>query len=176
MAGPKDLHKASKICYRICDKYMVELAWDIVTNMHQGVFMVVEHTPDQYRFKDELVLKGINPDDIFLAGIDGPINLTIDRVERGLVHDYSIVITRVRFAEGYTLTHLSNMITGVYPSNNAVRTQLEGRINRIGQRAEVINYYTVHTGILTNILKSHMNAKALQKALEDMADKIGGLV
>lgn len=77
-----------------------------------------------------------------------------------------IVIVPINKPEGYNLTKMSVMITGVYPSNQATRTQIEGRINRIGQLADKITYITVHCGILTRILKEHSDAKSLGTALE----------
>jgi len=50
------------------------------------------------------------------------------------VPDYKVVIVTKRKAQGYTLTRLSVMLTSVYPSNNATREQLAGRINRLGQK------------------------------------------
>jgi hypothetical protein len=58
------------------------------------------------------------------------------------------------------------MITSVYPSNNATREQLAGRINRIDQTTEPLLYKTVHIGILTTIMKNHNNAKSLSVALQ----------
>ncbi len=65
------------------------------------------------------------------------------------------------------------MITGVYPSNQATRTQLEGRINRIGSGHKLLKYVTVHAGILTYILEHHNQAKSLQIALGDLAREVG---
>ena len=58
------------------------------------------------------------------------------------------------------------MITSVYPSNNATREQLEGRINRLGSNYEIVYYYIIHTGILTYILHNHNSAKSLSVALK----------
>lgn len=63
----------------------------------------------------------------------------------------------IRKAEGYTLTRLSAMVTSVYPSNQATRTQIAGRINRLSQRSKEILYRTIHVGVLTAILENHNN-------------------
>ena len=62
------------------------------------------------------------------------------------------------------------MITSVYPSNNATREQLEGRINRLGQKVDPLLYITVHVGILTLILEHHKSAKSLSAALQSLAE------
>ena len=85
---------------------------------------------------------------------------------------YKFAIVPISRPEGYTLTLMDAMVTSVYPSNLATRTQIEGRINRLGQTAERVDYYTVHTGILTRILESHREARSLVKALEEIARDI----
>jgi len=64
------------------------------------------------------------------------------------------------------------MVSSVYPSNNATREQIEGRINRIGQKEKTIIYRIVHAGILTRILQNHNDAKSLSLALQSLADDI----
>lgn len=64
------------------------------------------------------------------------------------------------------------MITSVYPSNNATREQLRGRINRVVQKTEPLLYYTTHIGILTNIMENHNSAKSLSAALQEVAEKV----
>jgi len=88
------------------------------------------------------------------------------------VKDYKVVITTIRKSEGYTLTRLKAMVTGVYPSNNAAREQIEGRINRIGQKAKEIEIRIVHTGILTYIFQKHKDARNLSAILQTLADDI----
>ena len=58
------------------------------------------------------------------------------------------------------------MVTSVYPSNEASRTQIEGRINRVNQNSLDVIYDVIHTGILTNILENHNKARSLVKALK----------
>ena len=70
------------------------------------------------------------------------------------------------------MTRLSTMVTSVYPSNNAVREQIEGRINRQGQKARVLDYYIVYAGLLENLMKAHDSAKSLSIALQGLAKSI----
>jgi len=81
------------------------------------------------------------------------------------VRDYRVVITTIRQSEGYTLTTLSSMVSSVYPSNQATREHLEGRINRPGQYADDLQYLTVHVGILTYRLEHHIDAGNLSAVL-----------
>ena len=75
-------------------------------------------------------------------------------------------------AEGYTLTTLNARFASVYPSNNATRTQLDGRIDRLGQQAPRLTHYTVHAGILTNILQRHQEARTLAELLSALAVEV----
>lgn len=100
------------------------------------------------------------------------IFLTDDAVNEKKEHDYKVVITTIRKSEGYTLTRLKAMVTCVYPSNNATREQIEGRINRIGQAAKTVHFRIVHCGILSYILTKHNDARNLSAVLQTLADEI----
>eukprot|EP00930_Biecheleria_cincta_P007002 TRINITY_DN10813_c0_g1_i1.p1 TRINITY_DN10813_c0_g1~~TRINITY_DN10813_c0_g1_i1.p1 ORF type:complete len:1825 (-),score=219.70 TRINITY_DN10813_c0_g1_i1:7-5481(-) len=98
--------------------------------------------------------------------------LTDDSVKSKLTPDYKIVITSIQRAEGYTLSRLGAMVTSVYPSNQASREQMEGRINRMSQQRGEIRYYTVHCGLLSSIMKNHETARNLSEALKSLAVEI----
>jgi hypothetical protein len=121
---------------------------------------------------ENLIKRGIDKSEMFVIGKNASLDLNDRLVESGKVPDYKIVITTVRQSAGYTLSRLRIMITSVYPSNNAVRSQLEGRINRIDQYSDKIWYYTVHCGVLTNILEKHRNAHSLMAVFREMAKQI----
>ena len=57
-------------------------------------------------------------------------------------------------------------------NNNATREQIEGRINRIGQKAKELHIRTVHCGILTFILQHHKDARSLSQVLQTLADEV----
>jgi len=57
------------------------------------------------------------------------------------------------------------MVTSVYPSNNATREQIRGRIDRLDQERPEIDIYTYHAGVLTYILHHHEEARRLGIAL-----------
>ena len=159
------------ICYDVSTRKMVSLAKDYV-NKKLGVFLVARNKNHQDELYSLFLKSGIKSSDIFLIDKNKSIFLTDDSVKNG-DKDYKIVITTLRKAEGYTLTRLKVMITSVYPSNNATRTQLEGRINRLSSKpGSTIYYHTIHCGILTHILKYHNEAKNLQQVLRTLATEI----
>jgi len=164
--------ESSDICYDASDREMIKLTNKLLKE-GRGVMVVAKDTTHQNTLYD-LVLKGtsLKSKDIFrLTGGDS-IFLTDEYVKAGKVPDYKVVIVPIRKAEGYTLTRLSAMVTSVYPSNNATREQIEGRINRISQNEKMIIYRTVHIGVLTVILRNHNNAKNLSIALQGLAKEI----
>lgn len=164
------MKRASDLCYKTCDKEMIV---QTIKYLKHGVMLVakdINHQKQLYKMLLQLKQKDFDKSDIYLMGSGKSLILTDDSVkETGI--DYKIVIVPMKKAEGYTLTRLSVMIRSVYPSNQATRTQIEGRINRIGQKAEYIKYIIVHTGILTNIMNKHSDAKSLELALMKMAKK-----
>ena len=167
-----DWNKAANICYIACDRKMISLTKDML-DKGRGVMIVARDTSHQQLLKEELLTNlKITSNDIFLIEKDNSIFLTDDSVEKRKIPDYKIVITTKRKAQGYTLTRLSVMITSVYPSNNATREQLRGRINRVGQKTEPLLYYTTHIGILTSIMENHNSAKSLSAALQEIAEKV----
>jgi len=166
------VHKAMVLCYKAATRKMVDITLSYLQE-NKGV-MVVAHTADHQEELYNLILKrsSLSASDIFLIKGSDSIFLTDMAVEKNKVNDYKVVITTIRKCEGYTLTRLKAMVTSVYPSNNASREQIEGRINRIGQKAKVIYIRTVHIGILTYIMQKHKDARNLQAVLQALCDEI----
>ena len=166
----EDWFEATTICYQACNRRMVKLTLQIIKKK-RGVMLVARNAKHQQLLYKILLEKKIEPRDIYILGSGDSIFLTDEAVNEGKIHGYKVVIVPQRKAEGYTLTYLSAMVTSVYPSNNATREQLRGRINRISQRKKSILYRTVHIGLLTSILRNHESAKNLSIALKGLAEK-----
>eukprot|EP01127_Copromyxa_protea_P008093 TRINITY_DN1851_c0_g1_i1.p1 TRINITY_DN1851_c0_g1~~TRINITY_DN1851_c0_g1_i1.p1 ORF type:complete len:1221 (+),score=281.09 TRINITY_DN1851_c0_g1_i1:456-4118(+) len=167
-----NLRTAIDLCYEACTKRMIEITVDCVKKEKKGVMLVAHNGAHQSQLLKGLVKSGIKEQDIFLLSSGNSIFLTDQAVEEKKEHDYKVVITTIRKSEGYTLTRLKVLVTSVYPSNNATREQMEGRINRIGQKAKEVKFYAVHVGILSYILKKHKDARNLSAVLETLADEI----
>ena len=163
--------EAANICYQAADKKMIRETEQMLKK-NIGVMLIAQNSKHQTKLL-KLVLQKINikKEDIFLLKGGDSIFLTDEAVKMKKVHDYKIVIVPIRKAEGYSLTRLGAMISSVYPSNNATREQIEGRINRIGQKRDTVYYRIVHCGILTYILKHHDDARVLSLALKSLAEK-----
>ncbi len=168
----QDWQYATAVSYDACNREMINQTAAIL-GKGRGVMLVAKDSKHQDVLYD-LLLAGtkLKPSQIFVLKGGDSIFLTDEAVKSKEVPDYRVVIVPIQKAEGYTLTHLSAMVASVYPSNNATREQIEGRINRIGQKKKKILYRIVHAGILTRILQHHNDAKSLSMALQSLAEEV----
>lgn len=200
-ATPKDFGEAMDMCYEICDLELVRQVSEYLRlppiggggggggggvqsavavlggGIPRGAVVVARTTAHQARLHQLLVeaVDGfIDPSGVHRLDRGG-INLTPARVRDGLVPAYRVVVMTTRQAHGINLTYLNSMFSSVYPSNQATREQLLGRINRIGQPVGKgagmgsLLYVTVSVGLLNYILENHDKAKTLSAALQMMA-------
>ena len=126
---------------------------------------------------DALVLGGCSASDILLVGGSRPshlennvkhcktVHLTEQRVLDGEVHPFKIVVAALRNCEGYSLTWMTCQITGSYPSNQASRTQMRGRINRLDAQRMEKKYWTVLSGVTTITHRYQEAVKLMEDAL-----------
>ena len=169
-SNPRSILDAINFCYTVANRGIIR---EVKKSIKQGngVFVVAkdkDHAAELFN----MFSKFVSQKDMMILSAQKTVFLTDEAVEAGKVHDYKIVITTKRHAEGYTLTRLNTMITSVYPSNNATREQLEGRINRIGQRSKTVTYKIISCGILTYILRNHNDARNLSQVLSSFAKEI----
>ena len=160
--------EAMRLCYEVCDEEMINKTLE---NLEEGVMLVAKDTRHQNKLFEMLIASGVEEDEIFVMSTGQSLLLTEKTVEEG-GPDYSVVIVKISQPEGYTLTLLNTMISSVYPSNQASRTQMEGRINRIGQQSPTVTYIKVHTGILTLMLRRYKDAKSIEAALRAVAKHV----
>jgi superfamily II DNA or RNA helicase len=168
----QDIRQAFQHCYAICNREFVKQTIQFVSE-GKGVMIVAQHSRHQEELKQLFIQDGhIKAKDIYVLQPEDSIFMTDECVAKGKIPDYKVVIVPMRKSEGYTLTRMQVMITGVYPSNNATREQLRGRINRLSQHAPTVHYRTIHCGILSYVLQKHNNAASLQAILGALAKDI----
>lgn len=143
-----------------------------------GVFAVTKDAKHQLELAQQLIESGVPNKAIYLVGTGSPdfrsgqVNLTPNDAPPDFSSSPTkdstpqVVITTMRYAEGYNLSRYYVMITGVYPSNQATRSQMEGRINRMNQTEKKIYIYTVHAGIFTKILGYYEKTRNFSQALK----------
>ena len=166
----EDWRTATEISYDACSREMVKLTNEYVASKRR-VMVVAKDTKHQEVLKEMFLASGVAKKHIFVLKSQDSLYLTSEEVKKPGM-DYKIVIVPIRRAEGYTLIACSVMVSSVYPSNQATRTQIEGRINRIGQKSSNVIYNVVHSGILTTIMQNHNSARSLAKALEQLSEKV----
>lgn len=163
--------QAAKLSYEAITRGLI---YQTLQEIQTGnrVFLIAKDLHHQSELQQLLVQNGVANSDIFLIQRGKSLFLTDESVTSGQTLDYKVVIAPVRLSTGYTVTRMNVMITGVYPVNNAVREQIEGRINRISQKNKEITIKIIHAGILTYTLKHHNDAKNLADVLQTMAKTI----
>ena len=126
---------------------------------------------------NKLLQTGVSPDDILCVGGARPtvlaatvrhaktIHLTEQAVMTGEEPPYKVVVAALRYCEGYSLTWMTCLLTGAYPSNQASRTQMRGRINRLDAQRLYKRYYTVLAGVTTITYRYQEAAKLMEDAL-----------
>ena len=172
-AALTNLKAAINLSYDVCLHEMVRLAGACLAKS-VGVMLVGRDQGQAERLR-ELVLRnvpGLAPKDVYLLSGNESIHFTDEEVAAGRVPDYKVVIVPVRKSEGYTLTRIHIMITSVYFTNNATREQIEGRINRIGQKSKYVDIHVIHAGLLTHTYAKHKDAKNLAAVLAAVAQEI----
>jgi len=127
---------------------------------------------------DQLLAAGVLPQEILCCGGSRPvplaaavthvktIHLTEQAVLDGEEPPYKVVVAALRYCEGYSLTWMTCMVTGSYPSNQASRTQMRGRINRLDAQRLHKRYMTILAGTTTITYRYQLAAKMMEEALK----------
>lgn len=147
------------LSYKQLNKEIVK----IVLELNEPVFIVAKDIKYQEKLRNKF-LKYFEEDQIFLIGVNN--FLTYKPEDQ---RDIRVVITTPTHSMGYTLTKIKIMITSVYLGNQTTREQLEGRINRIGQKSKFIEIITIHGGILSYIFKKYEHARSISEVLKEFS-------
>lgn len=150
------LQDALKVCYDIVLPYIAEYAKSLIGT--KPIFIVVKDKDQQDRMAQYLTGYVVHK-----IGINTPITLKPEDHTR-----IQFIITTMNYNAGYTLTKCDTMLTSVYPSNEASRTQIEGRLYRLGQTSDV-KIITFHTGILSYIMEKHIKTGNMNKVLKELS-------
>lgn len=165
---PEDYRQAMTISYEAITREMVNQTALLTSGGHRCFVVARDQTHAEELY--QLINRHLPANQIYLIGRGSSIFLTHQTT--GPEADIRVVITPIRRSSGYTVTLMNIMITSVYPSNNATRQQIEGRINRISQPNPRISQITVHAGVATHMMLYHKDAKNLNDVLNTMADDI----
>lgn len=155
-----DFVKAVEYSYKPITRLMVKM----ILELGPGIFVVAKNRQHQEEIRNKLVHRF----SVFLISKDDRINLTPDSKN---IPD--IVITTPTHAEGYNATAYRIMISCVIMNNITIQEQLEGRINRLSQRAKSVDIYVIHAGIMSYIYRHQETARRLSEALKAFAKEVG---
>lgn len=161
--GKGDLVAALDYCYMACDVMIID---DAIKNRDRGIFIVARDASHQARLHSALIARG---EEAFLITGKTSINHTCRTVEEG-AKDWRFVITTKQYSEGYTLTRLSMMLWSPYFSNQASRTQMLGRICRVGQKSASVKYVTYVCELLERFREKYQHAKNIESMLSSLVD------
>jgi superfamily II DNA or RNA helicase len=167
-----DRARHSTDCAR--EKADPESAWD---QNYQRPLIVASSQAHAVEIVHKLLHAGVSAGDILCVGGARPgplegavhhqktIHLTETAVLSGEEKPYKIVVAALRYCEGYSLTWMTCLITGSYPSNQASRTQMRGRINRLDAQRLRKRYMTILAGTTTITFRYQLAAKMMEDAL-----------
>jgi hypothetical protein len=154
-------HKAAMICFESVYHGIVERVKEHKRQNHGCVFVVAKDRSMQQRLYDELSSFGMR---CFAVTSGNSISITSASNPQNI----EVVIATPRQETGYDVTAAKYMITAPYPSNEASRTQLVGRIVRLSQESPEVFIEIVHCGILTYSMRYHEIARMIAKSLSGM--------
>jgi hypothetical protein len=164
--------RALAVCYGAMSREMVRLVLEYVEQKRELVFVLARDVAHQEFLAQHICVGShgrVREDEIFLIGQGEGRSLTLRPEDDTRL---KVIITTLRHTMGYTLTRCRVSVTGVYPSNQATRTQFEGRTNRLGQLSKQIEIVTVHCGVLTYMLECYARAQSFAAAIKEFATYI----
>lgn len=165
---PEDYRLAMQVSYRAITREIVNQTLGLVSQGHRCFVVARDQTHAEELY--QILGQGLPSRQISLIERGRSVFLTHETT--GPDADIRVVITPIRRSTGYTATLMNVMVTGVYPSNNATREQIEGRINRISQQSKEISQIVVHAGIVTQMMLYHKDAKNLSDVLKTMVAEV----
>lgn len=160
-SGHVNYYEAAKICFESIYHGIIQRVQYHKQLGHGCIFIVAKDKHMQSRLHNQLSSLGFK---CFSIASGNSISITSASNPQG----YDIVIATIRFDTGYDVTAAKYMITAPYPSNEATRTQLVGRIVRLSQAAPEVFVETLHCGILSYTLNHHEAARAIARSLSGL--------
>lgn len=156
---------------------MVQMGWDAhFDNSSQRPLVVTGDARHTVKLVNAICGQGIQPSDILVVGGVRPstlppgivhkktVHMTENAVMEGIEPAFKIVFASKRHCEGFSLTWFTCMITGLYPNNQANRSQMRGRLNRIDAQRLVKTYIKVLAGV-TTITNAHAKEAAMLESV-----------
>lgn len=164
-ASKVDYHRAALICFESVFEGIKQRVLFHRGLNHGCLFVVAKDKAMQKRLHDDLSALGLK---CFSVANGNSISIQSDHNPAG----YEVIIASPRQETGYDVTAAKYMISAPYPSNEASRVQLVGRIVRLSQKAPEVFIEIVHCGILSYSMKHHEVARLVAKSLSGMQKEV----
>jgi hypothetical protein len=164
-AAKVDYHSAAMICF---DSIFHGIKNRVIEHRrlnHGCVFVVAKDKRMQKMLHDDLSALNFK---CFSVASDNSISIQSDHNPQG----YEVVIATPKLETGYDVTAARYMITAPYPTNEASRIQLVGRIVRLSQKAPEVFIEVLHCGILSYSMRHHEVARQISKSLSGMQKNV----
>lgn len=153
-------NEAVTLCHTVLTEAIIQTAKDCIAT-GEGVFIVAASVAAQ-----DMIAEALSSYKVFCITSSQSIYYDTNSTEH-----YDAVITTPKHSTGYTLTKLRTMIQPVFFSNQATRTQLEGRTNRLGQKRSV-EIITLHTGVLSYVMERYDAIRSLAELVSNFATDV----
>ena len=159
---------ATKICYEAVTAKMIDFVVELlVLPQNRPVFVAAKDIVMQREMAE--ILQTMHGKRVFsLAPPISGIDFSNDSTDKS-VASYDVVITTYQHSAGYNLQRSHILVTGIFPSNQATREQLLGRILRTGQRSGFVERHIFHTGIMSFTKVRYDKAEKLNEFVRHMA-------
>jgi superfamily II DNA or RNA helicase len=159
VADKSSIQQGIAITEQACSKGVIAEAVRVLNDEKEpGVMIVAKNNDHADTLSQQLLATGIvTKRQVLVVGQDAE-TIDMTAANRQTEHPHvRVVIVPIRYNTGYNLSRFRVMITQVIPSNQATRSQIERRINRIGQLAKEIHYIVVvdQTGFWAGVLENH---------------------
>lgn len=112
------------------------------------------------------VSHGFSVDQLWVAEQGKPIKSL--EADASVVRRQLVAVVPIRQHSGYSATHFNVRLRGVFPSNQAHRDQIDGRIVRSGQPVSPVRLVTIHCGITSLIVNKHLDASSTVKLMDQL--------
>ena len=169
-ADSKDNLMAVKQCESACHRGMVDYVVEKLKEAQcSGIHMVVHDKKQLVTVYEMLLSKGISAVEIYRVGPDGSGPIVTPENKLTELPKVRIIISPIRESRSWTATRMNEMVTCIFPSNEADREQMRARIDRIVNVPRDITYTTFldDQGFFARIRRGHLQAKDINTAIRE---------
>jgi len=153
--------EAVKICYSaVFDAMFTYVAESVKNGVLLPILLVVKDESEKQEMKkrlDSVGARTILVSDHFNLGPSSP-----------LVADIDVALTTMGKITGFNAHGCGSLVSAVYASNQAKRTQMLGRILRLGQPRSSIKLLIFKAGIMSYTCERYKKAEVLESSIRDL--------